>query len=150
MAKGKLTPKQEKFVAEYLVDLNATQAAIRAGYSEKTASAIGHENLNKPEIASAIAAKQAKLSEKTEITTEFVLAGIVSLIKRCEQNEDESVALKGYELLGKHIGLFKDRVEHTGKDGGPIETADVSPRDMAQRAAYLLNRGLMASGAKPN
>lgn len=144
MSKGKLTAKQERFVAEYLIDLNATQAAIRAGYSEKTASAIGHENLNKPEIAAAIAAKQAKLSEKTEITAEFVLAGIVSLIKRCEKNDDESVALKGYELLGKHIGLFKDRVEHTGKDGGPIETAERSDRDIAQRAAFLLQRGLMA------
>lgn len=64
-----LTAKQERFVEEYLVDLNATQAAIRAGYSAKTAGAIGEENLKKPEIAAAIAARRAKLSEETGITT---------------------------------------------------------------------------------
>lgn len=68
-----LTPKQQRFVEEYLVDLNATQAAIRAGYSEKTAYSIGQENLNKPEIASAIEAAQKKLSERTEITQDMVL-----------------------------------------------------------------------------
>ena len=50
-----MTPKQTRFVEEYLVDLNATQAAIRAGYSAKTAYSIGQENLSKPEIANAVA-----------------------------------------------------------------------------------------------
>ena len=45
-----LTPKQQRFVEEYLIDLNATQAAIRAGYSEKTAKSVGHENLTKPDL----------------------------------------------------------------------------------------------------
>ena len=49
-----MTPKQERFVAEYLLDMNATAAAIRAGYSRKSASAIGNENLRKPEISEAI------------------------------------------------------------------------------------------------
>lgn len=69
----KLTPKQQRFVEEYLVDLNATQAAIRAGYSEKTAKVIGHENLTKPDIAAAIESAQKKLSERTEITQDMVL-----------------------------------------------------------------------------
>lgn len=141
---SELTPKQLRFVQEYLIDLNATQAAIRAGYSERTAKSIGQENLTKPAIAAEIAKQQAKVAKKAEITAEFVLAGIVALIKRCEQNQEESTALKGYELLGKHLGMFKERVEHTGKDGGPIETADVSDRDIAQRAAFLLQRGLEA------
>ncbi|WP_082017872.1 terminase small subunit [Leisingera sp. ANG-Vp] len=68
-----LTAKQERFVAEYLIDLNATQAAIRAGYSAKTAHSVGHENLRKPEIAKAIQEAQAKRSEKTGITQERVL-----------------------------------------------------------------------------
>jgi phage terminase small subunit len=55
-----LTDKQARFVSEYLVDLNATQAAIRAGYSEKTATAIGCENLRKPDIAAAIAEQKAQ------------------------------------------------------------------------------------------
>ncbi len=71
--KPKMTPKQAAFVAEYLVDRNATQAAIRAGYSKKTAGQIGDENLKKPEIRAAIDAGLAKLSGKIEITAERVL-----------------------------------------------------------------------------
>ena len=69
----KLTPKQQAFVAEYLVDLNATQAAVRAGYSAKTAGAIGDENLKKPEIAAAITLSQAERARRTEISQDRVL-----------------------------------------------------------------------------
>lgn len=73
MAKGKLTPKQERFIAAYLVNPNATQAAIEAGYSKKTAHVIGQENLTKPAIASVIKAKQQKLADKYEVTAERVI-----------------------------------------------------------------------------
>lgn len=141
-----LTPKQQRFVEEYLIDLNATQAAIRAGYSEKTARDIGCENLAKPNIAKAIEEAQSKLSERTGITQEYVLSNIQKVIERCMQQEavqardgsplliegpdgdlaclfefKENGALKGLELLGKHLGMFKDKIEHTGKDGGPID-----------------------------
>lgn len=69
----KLTPKQERFCEEYLVDLNATKAAIRSGYSEQTAYAIGHENLSKPEIQNRISLVQKELSERTKITAEIWL-----------------------------------------------------------------------------
>lgn len=68
-----LTPKQQRFVAEYLVDLNATQAAIRAGYSAKTAGAVGHENLKKPEIQAGIQVAMKARSERTEIDADWVL-----------------------------------------------------------------------------
>ncbi|MBO4938486.1 MAG: terminase small subunit [Oscillospiraceae bacterium] len=68
-----LTEKQARFVAEYLVDLNATQAAIRAGYSEKTAEAIGYENLRKPQIAEAIDRAIQDRQKRTEITQDMVL-----------------------------------------------------------------------------
>ena len=60
-----LTPKQQRFVEEYLIDLNATQAAIRAGYSKHTAHSIGHENLSKPEIVAALA--EARLSDGRDV-----------------------------------------------------------------------------------
>lgn len=69
-----LTPKQSRFVSEYLIDLNATQAAIRAGYSERTAHAIGNENLSKPEIVEEIQKASAERSKRTEITQDMVLA----------------------------------------------------------------------------
>jgi phage terminase small subunit len=68
-----LNARQQRFVDEYLIDLNATQAAIRAGYSRKTAGQAGAENLKKPEIAGSIATAQLKRSERTEITQDRVL-----------------------------------------------------------------------------
>ncbi|MDR2820948.1 MAG: terminase small subunit [Desulfovibrio sp.] len=73
MAKRKLTAKQRMFVAEYLVDLNATQAAIRAGYSVKTAYHIGAELLQKTTVSEALQAALMKRERKTEITAEKVL-----------------------------------------------------------------------------
>lgn len=74
-----MTPKQEAFVREYLIDLNATQAAIRAGYSEATAYSIGQENLNKPEIAAAISEAQADRAERTQINADYVLNRLVEI-----------------------------------------------------------------------
>jgi phage terminase small subunit len=79
-----LTAKQQRFVDEYLIDLNATQAAIRAGYSESTARAIGHENLTKPDIAAEIEKRQSLLQEKTEMTQEWVLNKYKELIETAE------------------------------------------------------------------
>lgn len=70
---ARLTEKQKRFVEEYLVDLNATQAAIRAGYAEKTARSIGQENLTKPDIQAAIQNAISARSERTEITQDMVL-----------------------------------------------------------------------------
>lgn len=70
---SKLTPKQERFVQEYLIDLNATQAAIRAGYSADTAKQQGSRLLTNVDVASAIASKQGKLADKYEVTAERVV-----------------------------------------------------------------------------
>jgi len=74
MEEQKLTPKQSAFTAEYLVDRNATQAAIRAGYSEKTAQRIGFENLTKPVIAKVIEQAIKIQSERTKVTADKVIA----------------------------------------------------------------------------
>jgi len=78
-SRDRMTPKQERFVAEYLVDLNATQAAIRAGYSKKTAEKIGSENIRKPEITAAIEKRQKKIGEKLEVTQERVIAELAKI-----------------------------------------------------------------------
>lgn len=74
-----MTGKQAAFVREYLIDLNATQAAIRAGYSEKTAGAVGFENLRKPKIARAIQAALGKRAERTEVTADRVLTELARI-----------------------------------------------------------------------
>lgn len=77
---SKLTDKQALFCKEYIIDLNATQAALRAGYSENTARFIGCENLSKPNIQDEIARLMAKRSEKVELTANDVLQEIKDLL----------------------------------------------------------------------
>ena len=90
MAQRKLNPKQQRFVEEYLIDLNATQAAIRAGYSPKTATAIASENLAKPNISAAIACAMAERSKRTGITQDRVLEELakVAFIKLTDIVDD--------------------------------------------------------------
>lgn len=76
---GGLTEKQKRFVQEYLKDLNATQAAIRAGYSERTASAVGYENLRKPQIEKALAEAMQQRCERTKIDADYVLKRLVEI-----------------------------------------------------------------------
>lgn len=135
----KLTAKQEAFCEEYMIDLNATQAAIRAGYSESTAAAIGCENLTKPNIAEYISKLQAKRSDKTELDAQWVIERLQRVHDRCMQEEavtdadgptgeyrfEHSGANRSLELLGKHIGMFVDKKEISGPGGIPIQIAEV-------------------------
>ena len=114
----KLTPKQQRFVEEYLVDLNATQAAIRAGYSERNADKIGSELLGKTRVAEAIREAKQERSERVQMTQDSVLEGIMRCTQAAEETEDYRTALKGYELQGKHLGMFTDKVEQ--KNSGEL------------------------------
>jgi phage terminase small subunit len=116
-----LTPKQQRFVDEYLVDLNALQAAIRAGYSAKTAGAIGHENLNKPEIAAAVQEAMQKRAGKTAVDQEMVVKGLMAEAQATGEDTTSSARIRAWELLGKHVGMFSENHVHTGPGGGPIE-----------------------------
>lgn len=145
-----MTKKQKRFVEEYLIDLNATQAAIRAGYSPDTAGSIGAENLKKPEIKNRIDKAMAERSRRTGINQDRVLqelarigfAKITDVVDpdtaqiRPDASEDDlaciqSIKIKPNEFgterevklydkkaalvdLGKHLGLFKDKLELTG------------------------------------
>lgn len=121
MGKQPLRPRQQIFALEYLKDLNATQAAIRAGYSEKTAAQIGERLLRNVEIRQQVQEAMDKRAERAGIDADFVLLGVKRLIARCEQAEPvldkdgqpigeytfkAGEAFRGYELLGKHLKLF--------------------------------------------
>ncbi len=139
-----MTPKQARFVEEFLVDLNATKAAIRAGYSAKTAKAIGCELLAKPDIATTIAKAQAARSERIEITQDWVLKSIYDTVERCLEHGDAfqpAAALKGLDLAGKHLGMFATTLRHAGHDGGSLTPDDLSVTEAARRVAYLLAAG---------
>lgn len=130
MARGELTPKQARFVEEYLVDLNASAAARRAGYSARTADAIGRENLGKPTISTAISAARAVVAERTGRTVAAVMADIgrvrddaMRVVVDPDTGERSMLshkdALKALELEGKHLGAFEDRVTHSLGAVGP-------------------------------
>lgn len=133
---AKLTPKQQRFVDEYLIDLNATQAAIRAGYSAKTARQIGEENLSKPDIMREIQAALKERQERTELSAVEVINDLRELRDMCmgrrpvkvsvkskdddgntvyDEQEitqfDPQGANKSLELLGKHLSLFTEKME---------------------------------------
>lgn len=109
-----LTAKQQAFVAEYLIDLNATQAALRAGYSEKTAGSIGNENLKKPEIQEAISDARKKRAERTEVDQDYVIRKLKEIADKeasdmTESDLKYSNKIRALELLGKHTGAFEGR-----------------------------------------
>jgi len=150
------------FQKEYLVDLNGTQAAIRAGYSPKRADKTAIRLLKRPEVRKAVNKEIAKRSKRIEINADKVLqelarlafadvAGIISIKKgRVKVTDSDKLTdaqrsciasvsstanglqiklhdKKGsLELLGKHLGLFPTRMEHSGPNGGPIESRDVT------------------------
>ncbi len=160
----KLTNKQTRFVEEYAIDLNATAAARRSGYSDPN---FGRQLLTKPNVQEAIAKIQRELSEKLTITRERVINEIAKVAffdigeifdeagnllhpDQIPENARQALAsietsnitegkgdnatpvtvrkirfhdkLKALEQLGRHLGLFVERHEHSGPGGGPIET----------------------------
>jgi len=168
-----LTWRRKAFVREYLKDFNGTRAAIRAGYSAKTAGQIANLLMKEDTIAAAIAQGAEQLEERINITKDKVLSemtalatssldhyiiddetGQVKLAPGAPENAmsavqsvkrkvtvrtvgkgEEAETIRTYEvevklwdkptplkLIGRHVALFPDRIEHTGKDGGPIET----------------------------
>lgn len=148
-----MTKKQKRFVEEYLIDLNATQAAIRAGYSPDTSYSIGQENLKKPEIKAHIDKAMAERSKRTGVNADRVVMELAKIafinatdvidpktatVKESALPEDTAAIqsvkvktfgedglereikmadkLKALELLGKHLGMFKDKLELSGME----------------------------------
>ncbi len=117
-AEDGLTGKQRRFVEEYPIDLNATQAAVRAGYSERAAKDIGFENLRKPAIVEAITRAMAKRSEKSEVDRSWVL---LKLVKAHEDAEGIPGVggidrrLKALELIGRHVDVSAWRMGWNGE-----------------------------------
>lgn len=109
----KLTEKQKRFCEEYLVDLNATQAAVRAGYKEKNARQTAAENLTKPDIQQYLRELMRERAERTGIDADTVIEELKK-VALSDVKITGSDKLKALELLGKHIGMFDGRKEDTG------------------------------------
>ena len=112
-----LTPKQARFAEEYLVDLNATQAAIRAGYSKKTANEQGAQLLAKLSIREAVAEAQEARSERTGITQDEVIQGLKKEATLEGDGSSHSARVAAWAHLGKHLGIFTDNLNLGGTVG---------------------------------
>lgn len=129
---GKLTQKQKRFCDEYIICLNATEAAIKAGYAKKSAYSIGSENLRKPEIKAYIDERLGEIRGKKIAEAEEIMEYLTKVVRgeseseivviegeglgessarKVTKNPDEKEKLKAAELLGKRYGLFTDKVE---------------------------------------
>lgn len=155
-----LTPKQERFCQEYVIDHNGTQAAIRAGYSEDTAGSQAYDLLQKPEISARVKELDQTAAEKLGLTAEWVLSNLKTVVEKANQAVevqkfdpttrqmvgtgeyvfDSKGANRALELIGKHLGILTDKVDHT-TGGKPlpvlpvITVVDGKTADLAKRLA---------------
>lgn len=145
---AELTDKQQRFCDEYLIDLNATQAAIRAGYSEKTAKEQGARLLTNANILAYVQEKQSIISEKLDLSHEWVLLRFKEISDRCMQAEpittrddegnivetgewkfDSNGANKATENIGKHLGFYE------------AHNKQKNPADITKRPVVVLKDG---------
>lgn len=120
----KLTDKQRLFCHEYLKDLNGTQAAIRAGYSENSAQEIASENLSKPMVSEYLEKLKNEKFAKVDITVDDVINDIIKTRTEAANAEKLSDRLKANELLGKYLKMWTDKIDSRFTD------AEGNDRDM--------------------
>lgn len=116
-----LNDKQTRFVDEYLISHSAADAARKAGYSVKTAYAIGAENLRKPQIKAAIQARQAATALELGVTKQQVLSDLLEAIQTARVQSNPGAIIQGAREVGKLLGFYEpegQRVELTVRDRG--------------------------------
>ncbi|MDR3473356.1 MAG: terminase small subunit [Devosia sp.] len=138
-AKTGLTARQRRFVDEYLIDLNATQAAVRAGYSPKTAEQLGYQLLQKPSVGVAVATGARKRTEEAEITAQDVLRGLHKEAVREGDGASHAARVQAWGLLGKYHKLFTDKIEAD-------ISADVTVTDARGQLESVIARQLATRG----
>lgn len=111
-----LTPKQQLFVDEYLIDLNGTAAYKRAGYSGEgnVAESSASRLLSNAKVQHAVNAGKKERADRLRIDGDQVLRNIARITDMAERSKDFGAALRGNELVGRHLKLFTDKVEHSG------------------------------------
>lgn len=115
-----LSEKQRNFCYEFLKDLNASRAVIRAGYNTQNPNKMGTQVKNHPGVKAALAYLQKDRSDKMNVDAAFVLNKIIQSIGRAEKKGNEAAVLRGAELLAKHLGMFVERQEISGPEGSEI------------------------------
>ena len=119
MAVAKLSPKQRAFVNEYVVDFNGTQAAIRAGYSDRGANVAAVRLLSNATVLTEL----AKVNERKDALRQISVNEVLTMLEReataGDLDQPNSARIKAQELIGKHIGMFSDKVTGQNTGAGP-------------------------------
>lgn len=159
---AKLTAKQELFCQEYIIDLNATQAAIRAGYSERTAYSQGQRLLKKVEVLARVKELKSKRAEKLELDAYWVLKRLKDISDRSMQAEpvmefdresgemvetgeyafDSNGANKATELIGKHIGMFDPKIKLQ------LQALEIKNQKTKKETEFIEERTKLIKGVK--
>ena len=116
-----LTSKQQKFVHAYLETQNATASAIIAGYAEGSASVCGMKLKRHPVIAQAIKEQRDAIAKEAGVTIEYVIQGLKKEAEREGPGASHNARVSSYGLLARHLGMLRDKVEHSGPEGEPVQ-----------------------------
>lgn len=132
-----IVPTQERFIDEYMIDFNATRAAIRAGYSRETAHVQASRMLSYPNIKAEIAARVEQRRLESQGRAQKVIDDLHDIAASAVKDADK---IRANELLGKHYGLFNDKIEHTHYNGGdaPQITANATAQQAIEVYAELI------------
>lgn len=138
-----LSPKQQRFVAEYLIDGNGTQAAIRAGYAEGSAKVTASRLLTKANIAAAVEAKRARIADRLEITAAGLVRDVAEIGKEARGEGAFPAALKACEMLGKSLGKANPFTD-TINVNATVDNKPVDLPELARELAFILQSGVQA------
>lgn len=143
--KGKgstLTGKQMMFVDEYLVDLNGAAAVKRAGYTTTNPNRIATDLLRHPLVRIEIDKRQDVRREELALSADYIITKLIAIVEETDKGNPQA-ALRGLELLGKHLGMFRERTEISGPDGEAIQYQKVQEdaADFTSAIARLAERG---------
>ena len=130
-----LTARQARFVDEYVICMNATEAARRAGYSPKTARVIGQENLLKPAVKKALEARQEAFRAQLGVTRQDIVAGILNAIQMGREQRNPAVMIQGCVQLAKLLGFHEPEVL---KVDMAVDTASLEAKFAAMTDKELL------------
>lgn len=144
-----LTAKQLRWIDEYLVDYNGAAAAVRAGYSEKSARSIAHENATKPDIQAVLKERQAALAHSLQITREGVVQGLLDAVEMAKAMGNPAAMVAALREIGKMLGYYEPEVKRV----------EISARQSAVEADFagmsdsellaLIDQGTAAASALP-
>lgn len=125
----RLNVQQRRFCEEYLINYNASEAIVKAGYTTKYPARAGYAMLRNPGIRACIDQMTLQRAEKSVVKPEYVVNKIVKTIEKAEKDNNHNATLRGCELLARHLGMFIERQEISGPNGDPIQLKQI--RDAA-------------------